>query len=65
MRVTVWIWGCERSYEGVEGGEGDEVVARMGLDEELVGGAEAHGGPEAGHGEGDGAAAVHVAGVAE
>jgi hypothetical protein len=49
----------------VERGEGDEVVARMGLDEELVGGAEADGGPEAGHGEGDGAAAVDVAGIAE
>jgi hypothetical protein len=37
----------------------------MGLDEELVGGAKADGGPEAGHGEGDGAAAVDVAGIAE
>jgi hypothetical protein len=54
-----------RSYECGEAGKGDEVMARVGLDEELLGGAEADGRPEAGDGEGDGAAAVHVAGVAE
>jgi len=48
-----------------EGGEGDEVVVRVRLDEQLGRRAEADGGGEVSDGKGQRPAAVHVAGVAE
>ena len=48
-----------------EGGEGDEIVVRVRLDEKLGRRAEADSGGEVGDGEGQRPAAVHVAGVAE
>lgn len=53
------------AYELRERGEGDEVVVRMRLDEQLGRRAEVDGGGKVGDGEGQGPAAVHVAGVAE
>jgi hypothetical protein len=43
--------------------EGDEIVDGMRLDEELVGGAQQHGGPEIGEREGHGAPEMDIAGV--
>lgn len=48
-----------------EGFEMDEIVNRVGLDDELIGGLQPNGGPEVAEAEGDGAAVVNVAGVAQ
>lgn len=45
--------------------EADEIVEGMRLDDEIIGRLQANGGPEIGEGEGDGAAEVDVAGIAE
>jgi len=48
-----------------QGGEGDEIVVRVRLDEQLGRRAEADSGGEVSDGEGECLAAVHVAGVAK
>lgn len=53
------------AYELREEGEGDEILVRVQLDEQLRRRAEADGGGEVGDSEGQRPAAVHVAGVAE
>lgn len=53
------------TYEVRQGGEGDEIVVRVRLDEQLGRRAETDSGVEVGEGKGDGPAAVHVAGVAQ
>lgn len=48
-----------------QGGEGDEIVVRVRLDEQLGGRAEADSGVEVGEGEGERPASIHVAGIAQ
>ena len=48
-----------------QGGEGDEIVVRVRLDEQLGRRAEADSGGEVSDGEGECLAAVHVAGIAK
>ena len=55
----------EGTYEVGQGGEGDEIVVRVRLDEQLGRRAEADSGGEVSDGEGECLAAVHVAGVAK
>lgn len=52
-------------YQMREGFEMDEIVNGVGLDDELIGGLQPNGGPEVAEAEGDGAAVVNVAGVAQ
>jgi hypothetical protein len=48
--------------QAVNGMEGEEIVDGVGVDEELVGGAQQHGGAEVGEREGDGAPEIGIAG---
>lgn len=52
-------------YQLRGGGEAEEVVSGVGLDDQILGGDEADGGEEVTEAKGDGAAVVDVAGVAQ